>query len=110
MATINFKCKCPCIFCRGEGPIHQWTCPNCKSNMLLEDTGRIICPNCGKNTIYIWKATFPCGNHDEKFHEISYQGLLVTISSIGSSYNPPIGFLGKLSEQCLEHSKDFLQE
>lgn len=43
---------------------------------------------------------FICGNHDEDYHEISYQGLLVTLSAMRSIKNPSIGFIKKITKQC----------
>jgi hypothetical protein len=53
---------------------------------------------------------FKCGNHDEDYHEISYQGMLVTLSAMGSIINPPNGFLKKVTKQCLLHEDEFLSE
>jgi hypothetical protein len=53
---------------------------------------------------------FKCGNGDEDYHEISYQGMLVTLSAMGSISNPPTGFLKKVTKQVLLHEDEFLQE
>lgn len=108
--SVSFKCKCPCKYCRGEGPIIQWVCPDCKCNKLFNDEAKIICSGCGERTHYIWKAMFKCGNHDEDYHEISYQGLLVTLSAMGSIKDPPIGFIKKITKQCLLNENEFLTE
>ena len=110
MATVNFKCTCPCIYCRGNGPIIQWECPDCKTNILLEDTGKTICPGCGKNSSYIWKQTFTCHNHDDNPHKISFQGLFVALSRMGSDANPSVGFAVKISQQVFEHKDEFPKE
>ena len=110
MATVNFKCTCPCIYCRGNGPIIQWECPDCKTNKLLEDTGKTICPGCGKNSSYIWKQTFTCHNHDDNPHKISFQGLFVALSRMGNDANPSVGFAVKISQQVFEHKDEFPKE
>ena len=110
MASVNFKCRCPCKICRSNGPIIQWVCPDCHSNKLFNEEAKIICSGCGERPHYIWKAMFKCGNSDEDYHEISYQGLLTTLSAMGSITNPPTGFIKKVTKQCMLHIEDFLAE
>lgn len=110
MATINFKCRCPCIYCKSSGPIIQWKCQDCGSNKLINEEAKIICSGCGEHKNYIWREKFKCGNHDEDYHEISYNGMLLTLSEIGSMTNPPTGFLKKLTKQCLLHENEFLAD
>ena len=110
MTTVDFKCKCPCKYCRGDGPLIQWVCPYCSSKKSFNEDAKIICSGCYKNPHYIWRAMFKCHNHDEDYHEISYQGMLVTLSAMGSISNPPTGFLKKITKQCLLHEEEFLQE
>ena len=107
--AINLKCKCPCKICKSSGKEIQWKCPKCSSDEYINDEARIICPRCGKKE-YIWKKKFKCGNHDENYHEISYQGFLVTLSALGNTSNPPNGFLKKLVKNCLLHEDEFLSE
>lgn len=109
MTSVNFRCKCPCKKCRGEGPIIQWVCPYCSSNKKFNDEAQIICTGCGKRTHYIWRAMFKCGNGDEDYHEISYQGMLLTLSAMGSIPNPPKEFIIKVSKQCFSHADQFLE-
>ena len=110
MTSVNFRCRCPCKYCRSEGPIIQWICPDCSSKKLFNENAQIICSGCGRRTHYIWRAMFKCGNHDENYHEISYQGFLVTLSALGNTSNPPNGFLKKLVKNCLLHEDEFLSE
>lgn len=110
MASVNFKCKCPCKKCRGEGRVIQWICPYCSSNKLFTEEAKINCSGCGRRSHYIWNGMFKCGNGDEDYHEISYQGMLATLSAMGSISNPPTGFLKKVTKQCLLHEDDFLVE
>lgn len=110
MTSVDFKCRCPCKICMGEGPVIQWLCPDCKSKKLFDDSAQIICSGCGKGTHYIWKARFKCYNGDELYHDISYQGMLATLSAMGSIKNPPTGFIKKITHQCLIHAEEFLQE
>ena len=114
MTSVDFKCKCPCVKCKGNGPVIQWVCPDCKCKKLFDDTAKIICSGCGnlfpEKSHYIWKARFKCYNGDELYHEISYQGMLATLSAMGSINNPPTGFIKKITKQCLLHEDDFLQE
>ena len=110
MTSVNFKCRCPCKLCKSEGPIIQWICPYCSCRKLFNDKAQIICSGCGEHTHYIWRAMFKCGNGDEDYHEISYQGMLVTLSAMGSISNPPTGFLKKVTKQVLSHQDEFLQE
>ena len=111
MATINFKCRCPCEKCRSEeGPIIQWKCSYCNSNQLLEDTGKIICSGCGKKEYYIWNARFKCNNSNGTYNKISLDGILVFISEIGTSNAPPIGFIKKITKQILINEKAFEDE
>ena len=51
-----------------------------------------------------------CGKYDNNFHEISYQGFLVFLSSMGSISNPPTGFLKRLTKEILLHEDEFLSE
>ena len=53
---------------------------------------------------------FKCGNHDENYHEISYQGFLATLSALGNTSNPPTGFLKKVAKNRLMHEDEFLSE
>ena len=109
LPSINFKCVCPCIFCMGGGQKIQWKCKNCEEDLKLNESGKIFCQRCN-NHEYIWKYSFNCGNHDNEFHNISYQGFLVVLSSIGSQNNPPTGFLKTLTKQTLLHEDEFLSE
>lgn len=115
MTSVYFKCKCPCVNCRGTGPTYQWICPYCGCKKLFTDQAKIVCTGCRKRTHFIWKASFKCGNggngnKDEDYHEISYQGLLVTLSAMGSIPNPPVNFLKKVTKQCMSHADEFLDE
>ena len=110
MTSVDFKCKCPCCKCRGNGPIKQWKCPDCGSKKLFTDEAKIICSGCGKRTHYIWRAMFKCGNGDEDYHYISYQGLLTTLSAMGSIENPPYNFLQKVSMICFQNASKFSQQ
>lgn len=110
MASVDFKCKCPCKYCRCDGPIYQWVCPDCRAKKLFTDEAKIICSGCGKRTHYIWEAMFKCDNHDEDYHEICYQGLLLTLSAMGSITAPPKGFLKKVSKVILDNSSKFPEE
>ena len=107
--AINFKCRCPCKFCKSSGQITQWKCPKCSSDEYINEESRIVCPKCGLKE-FIWKKKIKCGNHDEDYHEISYQGWLVTLSALGSISNPPTGFLKKITKQALMHEDEFLAE
>ena len=53
---------------------------------------------------------FKCGNHEEDYHEISYQRILMILSIIESIVNPSTGFLEKIKKQCLLHKYAFLEE
>ena len=110
MTTVDFKCKCPCVKCRGNGPIIHWECPYCDSKKLFNDDAKIICPKCRDTDHFIWRARFKCYNGDEEYHDISYQGLLTTLSTMGSIIDPPMGFLTKVSMQCFAHSEEFLKQ
>ena len=107
--SINLKCRCPCKYCRSSGQIIQWKCPKCSSDEYINEQARIVCPICGLKE-YIWKKKFKCGNQDEDYHEISYQGWLVNLSALGSISNLPFGFIKKLTKQCLLHEEEFLEE
>ena len=109
MTNIIFNCRCPCIYCRGDGPKNDWTCARCNKKQILEDTGKIICLNC-ENSLYLWRTTFKCGNRDNESHPISYNGMIVALSDMGSVPDPPREFLRKLTKACLLHVDDFLEE
>jgi len=110
MTTVLFKCKCPCVKCGGDGPMIQWHCPRCGSEKLFDENAKIICPKHREDDHYIWRATFKCLNGDEEYHDVSYQGLLLTLATMGSIKNPPLGFIKKVTAQCMAHMDDFLHE
>ena len=105
--SIKFESRCPCIYCRGEGPKKQWKCPKCSSNELINDQGKVICSGCGESN-FIWKKKFKCEKYDDNYHDISYNGFLITLSCLGSEANPPLGFLKNLTKQALLHEDEFL--
>ena len=107
--AINLKCLCPCKYCRSSGKIIQWKCPKCSSDEYINDQARIVCPECGLKE-FIWRKKFKCGNYNEDYHEISYQGWLVNLSNLGSIPNPPIRFIKILTKQSLLHEDEFLAE
>ena len=110
MTNITFNCRCPCIYCRGDGPKNDWTCARCNKKQILEDTGKICCLNC-ENSFYLWRSTFKCGNRDNESHPISYNGMLVALSVMSMvPDHPPREFLKKLTKACLLHVDDFLEE
>jgi uncharacterized coiled-coil protein SlyX len=107
--AVLFKGRCPCKYCRCSGEINQFKCPKCSSNEYINVSGKIICPICGEKE-FIWKKKLQCGKNDNNFHEISYQGILIFLSSMGSISNPPTGFLKKLTREILMHEDEFLSE
>jgi hypothetical protein len=104
---FEIKSKCPCKYCGGKGEeITQWKCQNCHENELLNEEGKIICPNCRKEK-FIWEKTFKCGKNSNNYNEICFQGILNNLSQIRYINNIPEEFIGKLAKKCLEHIKDF---
>jgi len=107
--SIKLEIRCPCKYCRGEGPKIQCKCPKCSCNELINDQGKVICSGCGESK-FIWKKKFKCGKYDKNYHDISYQGILFVLSSLGSEANPPTEFLKKLTKQIILHEDEFLSE
>lgn len=107
--AINLKCRCPCKYCRSSRKITQWKCPKCSSDEYINDQARIVCPECGLKE-FIWRKKFKCGNYNEDYHEISYQGWLVSLSNLRSISILPIGFIKILTKQSLLHEDEFLAE
>ena len=106
---IEIKSKCPCKYCKGQGKIIQWKCEKCYEDELLNEEGKIICPNCGEEK-YIWEKTFKCGKNCNNYNEICYTGILANLSEMGNINNIPIVFIKKLTKQCMLHQNDFLSE
>lgn len=109
MSYVYFKCRCPCRYCKAEGPIYQWICPYCHSKKLFGDNAKITCSHCGKKPHFIWNASFKCGEgpKKEEYNSVSFQSLCLILSTMGSIQNAPPGFFKRVSLTILENADEF---
>lgn len=108
MTTIEFITRCPCKYCKGEGPKLHWTCPYCDNYKTFSDELLIKCKkdSCHREH-YIWDGLFRCGKHDEEYHECSLQALCNVLSAIGSAQDAPMGFVMKALKTASNNEHKF---
>jgi hypothetical protein len=107
--SIELKMKCPCKYCKGDGPVIQWKCDKCSVNEILYEDGKVKCPNCEKE-VYIWRKTFNCGKNNNKNNNICYTGMLLNLANLENISNASKSFVKNLTKQCCIHCNDFLTE